>query len=304
MWKKDEKEEKLKLLELAIEEYINTPDNAKNLATIQKKYGFKRATISKHLKNRGYEVVHTLNRSCVNEHIFDEIDTEEKAYWLGFLYADGCVVNAKPRIELSLSDKDTEHLNKYIKFLDFDRTPLLKKNGLDKNGNQLYLYSVGFSSHHMKEVLIEKGCTPRKSLTLEFPKEEIFKSKDLIRHFIRGYCDGDGCLGIYQKLGNGMITEISFVGTENFLKGIQTYVGINGNLKNKSSENYNNLAFKLHYTNAKARVVARKLYENSNMYLNRKYNIYKEFCRFEEESSIAKSTKIGESCDANTEVNN
>ena len=36
MWKKDEKEEKLKLLELAIEEYINTPDNAKNLATIQK----------------------------------------------------------------------------------------------------------------------------------------------------------------------------------------------------------------------------------------------------------------------------
>ena len=124
MWKKDEKEEKLKLLELAIEEYINTPDNAKNLATIQKKYGFKRATISKHLKNRGYEVVHTLNRSCVNEHIFDEIDTEEKAYWLGFLYADGCVVNAKPRIELSLSDKDTEHLNKYIKFLDFDRTPL------------------------------------------------------------------------------------------------------------------------------------------------------------------------------------
>ena len=57
MWKKDEKEEKLKLLELAIEEYINTPDNAKNLATIQKKYRFKKATISKHLKNKSSEIV-------------------------------------------------------------------------------------------------------------------------------------------------------------------------------------------------------------------------------------------------------
>ena len=38
------------------------------------------------------------------------------------------------------------------------------------------------------------GCTPNKSLTLKFPDENIFKSKDLIRHFIRGYFDGDGCI--------------------------------------------------------------------------------------------------------------
>lgn len=40
---------------------------------------------------------------------------------------------------------------------------------------------------HLWKTLNKYGCTPRKSLTLQFPNENIFKSKDLIRHFIRGW---------------------------------------------------------------------------------------------------------------------
>lgn len=43
-------------------------------------------------------------------------------------------------------------------------------------------------------------------------------------------------------------------------------------------------------------------YENATIYLDRKYQIYKQFCQHEEESSLKKSSKIGEGCDANTEV--
>lgn len=52
----------------------------------------------------------------------------------------------------------------------------------------------------------------------------------------------------------------------------------------------------------KARKIARLLYEKATIYLNRKYQIYKQFCQLEEESSMKKSSKIGEGCDANTEV--
>jgi hypothetical protein len=58
----------------------------------------------------------------------------------------------------------------------------------------------------------------------------------------------------------------------------------------------------LAYRCVPARKVARILYENSTIYLDRKYKIYEEFCRFEEQSSTAKSSKIGELWDENTEV--
>lgn len=42
---------------------------------------------------------------------FENIDTEEKAYWLGFLYADGYVNANEDKIELCLAEKDFHHLS-------------------------------------------------------------------------------------------------------------------------------------------------------------------------------------------------
>lgn len=59
----------------------------------------------------------------------------------------------------------------------------------------------------------------------------------------------------------------------------------------------------IHFSAYKARKIARFLYEKSHIYLDRKYNIYKKFCLLEEKSSLRKSSKNGEGCDANTVLN-
>lgn len=122
-------------------------------------------------------------RPFENRYIFQKIDTEEKAYWLGFLYADGSVGSTDNRIELSLAEKDFHHLEKFKEFIGLDNKISYRE--------QVKAYRYCFKDEIFKNILIEKGCVPRKSLILKFPTEEQVP-KELIRHFIRGYFDGDG----------------------------------------------------------------------------------------------------------------
>jgi hypothetical protein len=59
-----------------------------------------------------------------NRHIFDVIDTPEKAYWLGFIIADGYLNDNKNMLRIKLGNKDKCHLEKFIKFLDGDLSML------------------------------------------------------------------------------------------------------------------------------------------------------------------------------------
>ena len=93
------------------------------------------------------------------------------------------------------------------------------------------------------------------------------------------------------------------VGTENFLKTINHIFKDKGYISNKSCDNWDNKAFQLKFSFVPSRKIARYLYENANIYLERKYKKYLEFCSLEDESLLRKSSKIGESCDGNTEVN-
>lgn len=80
---KTERENYLKLINTIVNEYVNTPNEEKSLTKLQEKYGIKRKTIAENLKRRGIEIIKN-KVPRLNEHVFDIIDTEEKAYWLGF----------------------------------------------------------------------------------------------------------------------------------------------------------------------------------------------------------------------------
>lgn len=135
----------------------------------------------------------------VNQDYFKVINNEWKAYWLGFLYADGCNrINKRGTkneyiLMTSLCVADFGHLEKLNNSLQSNNP--IKEHDIKLNGN---IYKSAKLTICNKEICLDLnvlGCTPRKSLTLEFPTEDKLP-KHLIRHFIRGYFDGDGCIHI------------------------------------------------------------------------------------------------------------
>jgi hypothetical protein len=137
----------------------------------------------------------------VNDSYFDNIDTDKKAYWLGFLSADGCVYGN--RIVMTLSSIDGMHLEKLLRDLDCDGTV---KNYPKTYGDKKGTYSqIGITSTQLTQSLIKVGVTERKSLTLmpwAGPPE-------LMPAYFRGLMDGDGSYCIDKR---GM-PSVSLVGS-------------------------------------------------------------------------------------------
>lgn len=282
--------------------YYKSIGGAKTMTVtdLAEKFGTRKTKLRQYI-NKWYPDIPTEVYKNYDEHIFDVIDTEEKAYWLGFLYADGYISSApldgksQYSIELQLSIKDKDHLQLFANFLKYKKE--IKNKNAHCNTGEYDSCRLMISNRHLWETLNSYGCTPRKSLTLQFPDEKIFKSKDLIRHFIRGYWDGDGTLGIYK--GKPLC---SVLGTENMLTYIKNYLRFPKNIRNAGSENNPCKAYKLSYATKEAVSVSFILYANSNIYMNRKYEKYLEFCRLYKELYKGLEDNIGELCDGNTEI--
>jgi len=137
----------------------------------------------------------------VNEHYFDVIDTEEKAYFLGFLYADGCNYTPNNHIHIPLQESDKEILEKFIKLIEYTG-PLLFINTNKKFPNKKNLYRLNICNKILSNRLTELGCIHQKSLKLKFPNDKQVPC-NLIKHFIRGYFDGDGSFTLYKNKKTG-----------------------------------------------------------------------------------------------------
>lgn len=293
----------IRLYQLAIEDYLKSDSST---AASANKYGIKNQSLTKYLKDLNLydESRKGINKKAYNEHFFDSIDTEEKAYWLGFIFADGYIYSApldtsKKRIdwnfELCAKGDDKEHMEKFAKAIGYNKELHVTK--ADKCGHTRC--RVCLSSEILWRQLNSLGCTPRKSLTLKFPDESIFKSRDLIRHFIRGYFDGDGCISYGNKEHTIPIYQI--LGTKEFLETIMTYLNIKETLFHNHYEK-DNLTMYIHSSGKGAMQLFHKLYDNCSIYLNRKYDRFIYFCRIFEKSNMLKQTNIGGGCDANTEI--
>jgi hypothetical protein len=129
---------------------------------------------------RGYEV------GSINENIFEIIDSKEKAYWIGFLYADGNVAKKGNRIGFNLSSKDVVLLEKFCDFIGGDRSRIVSYSG---NTKTVFYYVY---SKKMKEDLSKYSIVPDKTHKREFP---IFHDMELFLAFFLGAYDGDGSEG-------------------------------------------------------------------------------------------------------------
>ena len=248
----------VKMHDAAIE-FINIGCENTTFTTIAKKYGLEHTRFRKYLE-KYYPQIKLKKDLYFDESVFDVIDTEEKAYWLGFMCADGTIssspenpeVKTEFKIELSLASKDLSHLEKFAAFIKYRKAIYC-----DNKRCRIFL-----NSERMWKSLYKHGCIPQKTLKLQFPVLD----QPLIRHFIRGYWDGDGCLTWCNK--EHTYPEISVISTEDVLLNILSFLKLESKIFiNPSTYEFNPLTKKFHMYSHKAFIACYKLYENSNIYL-------------------------------------
>lgn len=206
---------------------------------------------------------------------FKEINTEEKAYWLGFLVADGYVSKTKDNtswsVGIDLKKSDYKHLKKFNKSLNGNVEVVFRDR--ERFDRICEIASIRFFSKEMAEDLVAQGCGYKKTFDIEFPKNI---KEDLLRHFIRGFFDGDGSLYFYN---HSEAKHIQYVGC-NFTSASE------GFLLQLREELYNLdiFSFMTKFRNchqlsirrqADVLVFLKYLYDDSTVYLDRKFNLYK-----------------------------
>lgn len=195
---------------------------------------------------------------------FKTIDDENKAYWLGFLYADGNVTEAGT-LSIALQERDKCHLEKFKKQLEA-YTVELKYNANTKS------YRLNISSVKIVSDLIALGCVATKSLVLKFPICEQVP-ENLIHHFMRGYFDGDGCIYIESKYR----PCFSILGTPEFLDGYEKHllpnIGRNSPNKRDHRDSWNEQTQQMRYGGKRqVEKIFEFLYKDATIFLERKYN--------------------------------
>lgn len=194
----------------------------KSLRSISDLTGVDRKKLSQMLKADGIEVKSrglTRGKSKYNHNTeaFKIIDNEEKAYWLGFLYADGSVYEPRGTIELSLAHKDLEHLERFRDFI----SPDMEIKSRMVNGHLVHRLQI--VSMEIVQDLIKQGCMPAKSLILQFPTMQQIPNK-LLHHFMRGYFDGDGTAYWFHDPRDNSKPQANaeVIGSYDFIKAYQT----------------------------------------------------------------------------------
>ncbi len=215
---------------------------------------------SKELNYRPYKYSH-------NQFFFKDINSENTAYWLGFMYADGCVKGNK--IHLRLAEKDIEILEKFRE--DIESTNPIQKQTIKLREKEFTSYCLTISSKTLVHDLIKQGCIPKKSLTLKFPLNTQVP-EHLMNHFIRGYFDGDGCVCRHrEKRSNQDSLSLSIIGSEYFISSLQEYLLNLQILKSKTKLHNNGKAKGLQIGgNIQAHKFASYIYKDATIFLKRK----------------------------------
>lgn len=235
---------------------IKTIASNEELSTSTVRAILKRNEVPKHSWRFSHKskVLYTLN-----ENFFDHLDTQSKAYWFGFILADGNIINKKGNynLQVNLKASDEGHLDKLRKALGSD--------------SPIRVYSRGqpllvISSKHLINSLTNRGIVPAKSCIVDPDLQQI--PDDLLHHFWRGVFDGDGTIGYNNRKDwfIGLCGTIPVV--TKFSEFVYETTGFGGSLYQRN-KNKNFLTMSLQGNNA-CRSVVDLLYNEADVCLERK----------------------------------
>lgn len=246
-YSRNKKSLKNKIKDNVITEYVE----GSFLSEIASKYNISETTIINWLKEENIDRRHKGPKSKINnESYFDNIDTEKKAYYLGWIMADGnvSIINGQYSLKLHISYNDKQLIDNFLK--EIDSTNKTRYNPNNGNGS----YYVSLTSVHMIKKLFEYGIVPNKSGKECIPNIP----KELIPHFIRGFYDGDGLAGTYQT---------GFIGTKEILNQILEHLNLTSKLYRAKCE------IEMYYfcfAKKKSKVLYDYLYRDATIFLDRK----------------------------------
>lgn len=213
-----------------------------------------------------------MSKLALDVDYFKTIDSPEKAYWLGFICADGCIY--KDGGKLTIMVKDREICEKFKAAIKSDHK-ISDREVYDKRTDKIYTESsIQITNALFVSNLINLGVTSKKSSILSFPdiKESYYS------YFIAGLFDGDGSISFRS---NGKIA-CNLISTKEVLDFIQEYLENTFNILPKSltkvSENCDNV-FKIYWqSDEDCLKLLNFIYQgNKEIYLTRKYERYEQF---------------------------
>jgi len=202
-----------------------------------------------------------------NENFFENIDTEEKAYWLGFIYADGCI-HRNNILSINLSIVDEIHLQKLAN--------IFGRNLIKYNSNEFKYILFQIHNSKIYTDLTNHGLEERKTYSDNVTILE-YVPDYLMSHFVRGEFDGDGCISKNGKNKKTSNAKISIVGNPNFLQKLQKIIVKILNLKETKIQQKPGFCCELEYGgNKQIEKIYNWIYLDATIWLERKR------CKFEE----------------------
>lgn len=246
--------------------YLNENMTLKNIG---KQFHVSRSVITRVIDENNITKRNRTTKHKNNTKIFENIDSSEKAYWLGFLAADGINYRREKNamVGLNISQKDREHLIKFKNFCNSDAEIIdyIATEGFSNNTpmSKLFIYSIEISDD-----LTKHGVPPKKSLILKPP---IIEEKYYLP-YICGYFDGDGSIYKTSQYNN---YSLSIQGTKEILEWINSILNISNRLEKRNPENDNNSYYIRCGGTNKPYTILNKLYSSCEIHLDRKYEIYK-----------------------------
>jgi hypothetical protein len=221
--------------------------------------------------------------AIINHDYFEKIDSQDKAYWLGLILADGNVYalsdNSKYlRLELKISDRYlidelSRSLNSPLKSKEYIGESSWKKK--EHNNTPKHNAYCAWHSKKLVDDLSEYGVVPNKTLNItDIPKGI---PHNLMSHFIRGYFDGDGTV-FQTKSRNKDIVKFGFYGTEDFTNSVLLHlrnnnIGLNVNVFNQVESN---VSFFTCSAKEDVKNFYNYIYKDANIFLKRKKEKFEE----------------------------
>lgn len=235
-----------------------------------------------------------ISKRRIRHDFFKSIRTELQAYLLGFYAADGSSNEKRKTMRICLQEQDSEIVYLFKDIISPDArlytiAPRIVtgRNGMKVQGHKAF--GVDITSSILVQDLVQLGYGYNKShKSLHLPNI----SENLIRHFIRGYFDGDGCITGWLALEKGKAARFRYKfdicgKTESLLDEIINFLSIHNIKVNKNYLKRDDMYRISSSSKKEVEKIFNFLYKDAHFYLSRKFNKFNYYVNTEVNQLIA-----------------